>query len=96
MTTATFMAIVTFSPETDLPQMNAVIEEEIVQVRVLTAAGRLGAVHISPARGRAFLEVRGENELAALNTVKSLPMAKWWQIELFPTMTPSTQEGPTS
>lgn len=89
----TFIAVVSFSPENDLPQMNTVIAEEIEQVRVLTAQGRLGAVHISPARGRAFFEVRAEDEPAALETVSSLPMAKWWEIETFPTMAAPDQEG---
>ena len=93
---STFIAVVSFSPENDLPQMNTVIAEEVAQVRALTAEGRLGAVHISPARGRAFLEVLAEDERAALTTVKTLPMAKWWEIDLFPTMTPPEQKGITS
>ena len=56
---STFLVIATFSPETDLPQMNAVIADEVAQVEALRAAGRLGAVHLSPARGAVFLEVQG-------------------------------------
>lgn len=90
---ATFIVVADFSPETDLPQMNAVIAEEVAQVRQLTAEGRLGAVHVSPSRGRVFLEVLAEDEAAALSTVQSLPMAKWWELDLFPTMTPPIQEA---
>lgn len=90
---ATFIAVASFSPETDLPQMNTVIAEEIAQVRALTEEGRLGAVHVSPARGRVFLEVRAEDEESARETVATLPMAKWWQIEFFPTMTPPNPKG---
>ncbi|MCX6434154.1 MAG: hypothetical protein NTX29_15760 [Actinobacteria bacterium] len=84
----TFIAVATFSPETDLPQMNNVIAEEVAQVRALTAAGRLGAVHISPSRGRVFLEVHADDELGARATVETLPMAKWWAIDVYPTMGP--------
>jgi muconolactone delta-isomerase len=87
----TFIAVATFSPETDLPQMNNVIAEEVAQVRKLTEEGRLGAVHISPARGRVFLEVRAGNETDARATVELLPMATWWAIDVFPTVGPPDQ-----
>ena len=82
----TFIAVASFSPETDLPLMTAVIAEEVAQVKALTAQGRLGAVHVSPARGRVFLEVLADDEHAARITVETLPMATWWEIEIFPTM----------
>jgi muconolactone delta-isomerase len=87
----TFMVVASFSPETDLPQMNNVIAEEVAQVRTLTAVGRLGAVHISPPRGRVFLEVHAEDELSARAIVETLPMAKWWTIDAYPTMGPPDQ-----
>lgn len=93
---STFIAVASFSPQTDLPLMNAVIAEEVAQVQVLTAEGRLGAVHVSPERGRVFLEVRAEDEDAARATVESLPMAAWWEIDLFATMTPPTSTGTTT
>lgn len=85
---ATFIAVASFSPDSDLPQMNTVIAEEVAQVRLLTAEGRLGAVHVSPTRGRVFLEVHAEDDAEARAAVESLPMATWWEIDLFPTMTP--------
>ena len=85
---ATFIAVATFSPENDLPQMNAVIAEEVDQVRSLTEEGRLGAVHVSPTRGHVFLEVFAEDEPGARGTVETLPMATWWDIDIFPTMAP--------
>lgn len=88
---STFIAVASFSPETDLPSMNAVIAEEVAQVRVLTSEGRLKALHISPARGRVFLEVMAESEDQARATVETLPMAQWWEVEIFPTMAPPDQ-----
>ena len=85
---ALFIAVASFSPETDLPQMNAVIAEEVAQVRRLTEEGRVGAVHVSPARGRVFLEVMASDEADARATVETLPMAAWWDIDVFPTMAP--------
>ncbi|MBU6312028.1 MAG: hypothetical protein KGN38_05795 [Actinomycetales bacterium] len=90
---ATFIAVASFSPETDLPLMTAVIAEEVAQVGVLTAEGRLKGVHVSPTRGRVFLEVIAESEDEARATVETLPMAKWWEIEVYPTMGPPDQQG---
>ena len=89
---ATHIAVASFSPETDLPSMMTVLTEEVARVRQLTAEGRLRAVHISPARGRAFLEVMAESEDEAKATVESLPMAQWWEIEVYPTMVPPDQQ----
>lgn len=94
---ATFMAVARFSPERDLPQITAVIPEEVAQVRKLTDEGRLGAVRVSPARGRVFLEVYAEDEIAARVTVETLPMSRWWDIEIFPIAEPTmTPQAPTS
>lgn len=90
---ATFIAVASFSPESDLPSMSAVIAEEVAQVRALAAEGRLNAVHVSPTRGRVFLEVIAEIEAEARATVESLPMAQWWDIEVYPTMGPPDQQG---
>jgi muconolactone delta-isomerase len=89
----TFIAVASFSPETDLPLMTAVIDEEVAQVRVLTDEGRLTAVHVSPMRGRVFLEVIAESEDEARSTVESLPMAQWWEIDIYPTMAPPDQQA---
>ena len=90
---ATFMVTGTFSPETDLPLMNSVLAEEIAQVEVLKAEGRLGSVHISPARGRVFLEILAEDAAEAKATAESLPMAQWWEIDVYPTVGPPTGAG---
>ncbi|MGV1089024.1 MAG: muconolactone Delta-isomerase family protein [Mycobacterium sp.] len=85
---ATFMVVGAFSPETDLPLMSSVLAEEVAQVKALQSEGRLGSVHISPARGRVFLEVIAEDEAATNATVQTLPMAKWWTVEVYPTVGP--------
>ncbi len=85
----TFMVMAGFSPETDLPQMKSVITEEAAQVQVLRAERRLGAVHVSVGRGKVFLEVLADDEAAARATVQTLPMATWWDIDIYPTTAPS-------
>ena len=87
----TYIAVARFSPETDLPLMMTVLTEEVARVQQLTVEGRLKAVHASPDRGRAFLEVIAESEDEARATVESLPMAQWWEIEVYPTTAPPDQ-----
>lgn len=88
----TYMAVASFSPEHDLPQMNTVIAEEVAQVKALSAEGRLTAVHVSPTRGRVFLVVNAEDEVAARAIVETLPMAQWWTLDVFPLMRPPDQQ----
>ena len=68
--------------------MNSVIAEEVAQVQVLRAEGRRGSLHLSPLRGRVFMEVFAEDQDAARTTVQTLPMAKWWDIDIYPTVAP--------
>ncbi|MFM7596990.1 MAG: hypothetical protein ACKO70_01245 [Actinomycetota bacterium] len=49
-------------------------------------------MHPSPTRGRVLLEVQAESEDVAMGTIRELPMAQWWDIELFPTITPTGEE----
>lgn len=86
---STFMAVASFLPERDLPQIQAVIPEEVAQVRKLTDEGLLGAVRVSPTRGWVFLEVLAADDIAARATVETLPMSKWWDIEIFPIAEPT-------
>ena len=85
---ATFIVIGAFDPDVDLPLMNTVLAEEVAQVQVLKGEGRLGSVHISPARGRVFLEIIAEDAAEAQATTQTLPMAKWWSIDVYPTVGP--------
>ena len=85
---ATFIVIGAFDPEVDLPLMSTVIPEEVAQVEILKGEGRLASVHISPARGRVFLEIIAEDAAEAQATTETLPMAKWWSIDVYPTVGP--------
>ena len=84
----TFMVVASFSPENDLPRMNEVIAEEVAQVRRLTEESLLTSVHVSIPRGRVFLVVTADDEPGARAIVETLPMAKWWDLDVFPTMAP--------
>ena len=58
----TFMVVARFRSDTDMAQVRSVVEAEWEQVRVLKSEGRLGALHISMARGTIFLEIFAPDE----------------------------------
>ena len=94
---ATFIVIGAYDPQKDLPLMSSVLSEEVAQVQTLRDEGRLGAVHISPERGRVFLEVLAADAAEAQATTETLPMARWWSIDVYPTVgasaPPATDSG---
>jgi len=86
---ATFIVICTFKPDTNMDEVFAVAAEEMAQVKTLEDAGRLGPVNLSLARGTVFLEVFADDAAAAEATVHTLPMAKWWNLDIFPIAAPT-------
>lgn len=81
----TFMVVARFRSDTDMAQVRSVVEAEWEQVRVLKSEGRLGALHISMARGTIFLEIFAPDEGAAEATARTLPMSRWWDLDVYPT-----------
>lgn len=67
-----------------MDEVFAVVAEEQAQVAALVADERLGDVHLSLARGTVFIEVFADDADAAAETVRTLPMAKWWDLDVYP------------
>jgi muconolactone delta-isomerase len=84
-----FMAVATFQEGTNMDEVFAVREEESKVVHALQGEGRMGAVSISLERGTVFLEITAPDEAKARETVLELPMSRWWNIEIFPLITPT-------
>ena len=84
----THIVVSTFRPGTDMRDVFAVVDQERAQVAALVADGRLGSVHLSPERGTVFLEIFAEDAATARATVASLPMAKWWELDIYPINAP--------
>ncbi len=79
------MVVSTFRPGTDMAEVMQVVAEEQAKVGELKAAGQIGAIYLSTVtRGTVFLEIFADDEASALDIVTSLPMAKWWDIDVFP------------
>jgi muconolactone delta-isomerase len=89
----TFMVVCTFKPETVMDDVFAVVAEEQAQIRELEAEGRIGAIHLSMARRTVFLEIFATDADSAEQTVRTLPMSKWWDLDLYPTAPPVNPDG---
>ena len=83
-----FMVVSTFKDGTVMDDVYAVVAEEQAQVKVLEDEGRIGAVHLSLARGTIFIETFADDADQAKATIQTLPMAQWWTIDVFPTAPP--------
>jgi len=87
-----FMVVATFKPDTDMTQVFAVVAEEQARVKVLEAEGKIGHIFLSLARGTVFIQAFAGSEDEARDTVLSLPMAKWWDLQLFALGAPAAPE----
>lgn len=81
---ATQMVICTFREGTDMADVFAVVDEEQRRVADLVAEGRVGSIRLSLARATVFIETFAADESDALATVHSLPMSRWWDLDVFP------------
>ncbi len=84
----TFMAVCTFKEGTVMSEVFAVVAEEQAQVKVLEAEGRVGSIDLSLARGTVFIKTFADGSDQAAATIGTLPMAKWWNIDVFPLAAP--------
>ena len=85
-----FMVVATFKSGTHMPDVFAVVPEEQERVRQLQEEGRINTVYLATAaRQTVFLESFGNDIDDVLAMVNTLPMAKWWDIDVFPLNPPA-------
>jgi len=84
-----FMVVCTFKQGTEMKDVYSVVAEEQAKAAELQAAGKIGAIHLATiSRGTVFIETFAENLEEATSTIQSLPMAVWWEIDVFPLSAP--------
>jgi hypothetical protein len=83
-----FIVVARFVPGTEMSEVLSVVKEERSQVTALTEQGRVGSVHVSMPRQTVFIEAFADDEAGAEATVRSLPMARWWTLDVYPTPAP--------
>jgi muconolactone delta-isomerase len=89
---ASYMVVATFKSGTDMRDVLAVVAEEQARVKVLTAEGGLGSIHLSQARGTVFIETFADDPEAAQATIATLPMSAWWDLDIYPLNHPAVAE----
>ena len=84
-----FMVVCTFKQGTEMSDVYDVVAEEQAKAAELQAAGKIGAIHLATlSRGTVFIEAFAATLEEATSTIQSLPMAIWWDIDVFPLSAP--------
>ncbi|WP_410567315.1 hypothetical protein [Amycolatopsis sp. cmx-4-61] len=90
--TTTFMVFATLRDDTDFTEFAALREDEQKQLEVLRSEGRIGAHHVSPTRRATFVEVIAVDEEDVAETLATLPFARFFDAEVYPTTPPDPAE----
>ena len=85
---STYIVLATIREDTDMAALGALIPDEIAAVNRLRDEGKLGAVHIAFSRRVIFIEVFADDEEQVRNIVDSLPMGRFFDLDLYRTDPP--------
>ncbi len=84
-----FMVVCTFKQGTEMSDVYTVVAEEQAKAAELQTAGKIGAIHLATlSRGTVFIETFAATLEEATSIIQSLPMAIWWDIDVFPLSAP--------
>ncbi len=84
-----FMVVCTFKEGTVMSDVYGVIAEEQAKTIDLQSAGKIGPIHLATlSRGTVFIETFASSVEESTSIVQSLPMAVWWDIDVFPLSAP--------
>ncbi|KAA2260662.1 hypothetical protein F0L68_19895 [Solihabitans fulvus] len=89
----TFMVFATLRDDTDFTEFAALRDDEQKQLEVLRSDGRIGAHYVSPARRATFLEVIAADEKQVAETLATLPFARFFDVDVYPTTPPDPAEA---
>ena len=88
----TFMVFATLRADTDFAEFSALRQDEQKRLEELRSEGRVGAHYVSPARGATFVEIIGADEKEVAETLETLPFARFFDAEVYPTTPPDPAE----
>jgi muconolactone delta-isomerase len=89
----TFMVFATLRADTNVTELAALRDREHKQLEVLRTQGKIGAHHISPARRATFIEVIAADEKQVAETLATLPFARFFDADVYPTTPPDAAEA---
>lgn len=89
-----YMVVCTFKEGTVMSDVYDVIADEQAKAAELQSAGKIGPIHLATlSRGTVFIETFATSEEDATAIVQSLPMAVWWDIDVFPLSAPGKPDA---
>jgi muconolactone delta-isomerase len=89
-----FMVVCTFKEGTEMNDVYGVIAEEQERAAELQSEGKIGPLHLATlSRGTVFIETFASSIAEATSIVESLPMAAWWDIDVYPLSAPGKPGG---
>lgn len=88
----TFMVVGTLRPDVEPAEFDALREAEHRRLEVLRSERRIGVHHVSPVRGATFVEIIAEDEEQAVATLRTLPFARFFDTDVYPTVPPDPAE----
>ena len=83
------MVVATFKEGVTQEEIRALIPAEQAQAKLLEEQGLIGVIKVAMPKRTVFIEAFGQDDQSALETIYSLPLAKLWEIELFPITPPA-------
>lgn len=92
-TAQTFMVVGTLRDDTNFAEFAALREDEQKQLEVLRSARKIGAHYVSPTRRATFIEVVAADEKQATETLATLPFARFFEVDIYPTTPPDAAEA---
>ena len=84
-----YMVVATFKEGVTQEEIRALIPAEQAQAKLLEEKGLIGLIKVAMPKRTVFIEAFGQDDQSALETLYSLPLAKLWDIELFPITPPA-------
>jgi len=83
------MVVATFKDGVTQEEIRALVPAEQAQAKILEEQGLLGVIKVAMPRRTVFLEAFGEDNEGVLETIRTLPLAILWDIEVFQTTPPA-------
>jgi hypothetical protein len=89
----TYMVVATVREDANLAELAALRDDEHKQLEVLRSSGSIGAHHVSPSRRTTFIEVVAADERQVAQTLATLPFARFFDADVYPTAPPDAAEA---
>jgi hypothetical protein len=91
--TQTFMVVGIIRDDANLAELAALRDDEHKQLEALRSEGKIGAHYVSQPRKATFIEVIAADEKQVAETLATLPFARLFDVDVYPTAPPDEAEA---